>query len=101
MLTLRLFFACRGGSYGAAASTTTKALVGSRRGYVAFRVWSSRSGREEGGVASSYTTLAAPCGVTVEVKKSKFIAAAAPVDDEAAALSFLSQVSCGVPTSLC
>lgn len=42
--------------------------------------------------SSSYTTLAQPCMYTLEVKKSKFIAAATSVEDEAAALSFLSQV---------
>ncbi|KAG0600647.1 hypothetical protein M758_11G050400 [Ceratodon purpureus] len=41
---------------------------------------------------TSYKTLAGPCTFTLEVKKSKFIAVASPVDDEAAALSFLSQV---------
>ena len=42
--------------------------------------------------ANSYKTLAGPWTFTMEVKKSKFIAVAAPVHDEAAALSFLSQV---------
>ncbi|KAG0617421.1 hypothetical protein M758_5G188700 [Ceratodon purpureus] len=41
---------------------------------------------------TSYKTLAGPCTFTLEVKKSKFIAVASPVDGEAAALSFLSQV---------
>lgn len=42
--------------------------------------------------SDSYQTLAQPCTLTLEVKKSRFIAAATSVDDEAAALSFLSQV---------
>jgi hypothetical protein len=42
--------------------------------------------------SNSYKALAGPCSFTLEVKKSKFIAVAAPVDDEAAALSLLSQV---------
>ncbi|KAH9535014.1 hypothetical protein CY35_17G031900 [Sphagnum magellanicum] len=42
---------------------------------------------------SSYITLAEPVlQHTVEIKRSKFIASAAPVDDEGAALAFLSQV---------
>ncbi|MCO5597779.1 hypothetical protein L7F22_051861 [Adiantum nelumboides] len=41
----------------------------------------------------SYTTLAEPCRKQLEVKKSKFIALAAPVSSERAALSFLSEVS--------
>jgi hypothetical protein len=42
---------------------------------------------------SSYITLAEPVlQYTVEIKRSKFIASAAPVDDEGAALAFLSQV---------
>lgn len=42
--------------------------------------------------STSYRTLVEPCTLTLEVKKSKFIAVATAVDDEAAALSFLSQV---------
>ncbi|KAH7283778.1 hypothetical protein KP509_34G023600 [Ceratopteris richardii] len=51
--------------------------------------------------ASSYTTLAEPCRKQIEVKKSKFIAWAAPIVSERAALSFLSEVSDARATHNC
>lgn len=60
-------------------------------------VVSSSKSRDEATTASrsnsnSHTTLAELHTHTLEVKKSKFIAVAAPVDNEKSALSFLSQV---------
>lgn len=57
------------------------------------RISSVRNQALEDASFSSYKTLALPCTLALEVKKSKFIATATSVNDEVAALSFLSQVS--------
>lgn len=56
------------------------------------RISSVRNQALEDASFDSYKTLALPCTSALEVKKSKFIAAATSVNDEVAALSFLSQI---------
>jgi uncharacterized YigZ family protein len=67
-------------------------LISRRRAFQPLVVAFAPQAQEDNAFSDSYQTLAHPCTFTLEVKKSKFIAAATSVDDEASALSFLSKV---------
>lgn len=84
------------------AGSATDLLLSSSKGRFLPCKSQCKSMRSFGSTAgSSYITLAEPVlQHTVEIKRSKFIASAAPVDDEGAALAFLSQVLLPTTTSL-
>lgn len=84
------------------AGSATDLLLSSSKGRFLPCKSQCKSMRSFGSTASSsYITLAEPVlQHTVEIKRSKFIASAAPVDDEGAALAFLSQVLLPTTSSL-
>ncbi len=84
------------------AGSVTDVLLSSSKGRFLPCKSQCKSMRSFGSTAgSSYITLAEPVlQHTVEIKRSKFIASAAPVDDEGAALAFLSKVLLPTTSSL-